>query len=358
MSPEFRDRALGKKVVRLIHSLMLDDAVRIMHVCGTHEQTITKHGLRTLLPLNLELLSGPGCPVCVTSTKDIDEAIFLAKSGATLVTYGDMMRVPGSDMSLAEAKADGADVKVAYSVNDAVRMASNAKNDVVFFGIGFETTAPSNAAAIFNKPPENFSILISHKLVPPAMDALVGDGDVNFDGLIAPGHVSTIIGTRPYERFAGMGMPVVVTGFEPLDVLFAILMILKQMRKGRSEVENEYARVVTEQGNRKAQELMDEVFDVADAYWRGIGEIANSGLAIKPKFCQFDAREKYDIDVGEVQDLPLGCSCGLILTAKATPEECELFGKTCTPENPYGPCMVGAEGTCHNWWKYGRYGVE
>ncbi|ATZ61156.2 MAG: hydrogenase formation protein HypD [Methanosarcinales archaeon Met12] len=358
MSLEFRDRALGKKVVRLIHSLMLDEAVRIMHVCGTHEQTITKHGLRALLPPNLELLSGPGCPVCVTSAKDIDEAIFLAKSGATLVTYGDMMRVPGSDMSLAEAKADGADVKVAYSVNDAVRMASNTKNDVVFFGIGFETTAPSNAATIFNKPPENFSILSSHKLVPPAMDALVGDGDVNFDGVIAPGHVSTIIGTRPYERFAEMGMPVIVTGFEPLDILFAILMTLKQMRKGQSKVENEYARVVTEQGNLRAQKLMNRVFDVTDAYWRGIGEIANSGLAIKSEFCQFDAREKYDIDVGEVQDLPPGCSCGLILTAKATPEECELFGKACTPEKPYGPCMVGIEGTCHNWWKYGRYGVE
>jgi len=356
MSLEFRDNALGKKVIRLIHSLMPDHTVRIIHVCGTHEQTITKYGLRTLLPKNLELLSGPGCPVCVTPAKDIDEAIFLANC-ATLVTYGDMTRVPGSDMSLAEAKSDGADVKVAYSVNDAVRMASNTKNDIVFFGVGFETTAPSSAAVLYNRPPENFSILSSHKLIPPAMEALVGDGDVSFDGIIAPGHVSTIIGTRPYERFAEIGTPVIVTGFEPLDVLFAVLMVLEQMREGQSRVENEYSRVVTKHGNIKAQQLMNEVFNVVDAHWRGIGEIANSGLAIKPEFSQFDAREKYDIDVGEAQDLHPGCSCGLVLTAKATPEECKLFGKVCTPERPYGPCMVSKEGTCHNWWKYGRHGL-
>ena len=358
MSMEFRDKVLGKRVISLIHSLMPDHAVRITHVCGTHEQTITKYGLRTLLPKNLELLSGPGCPVCVTPAKDIDEAIFLAKNCATLVTYGDMMRVPGSDMSLDEAKSDGADVKVAYSVNDAVRMASNTKNDVVFFGIGFETTAPSNAAVLCNRPPENFSILLSHKLVPPAVVALVGDGDVSFDGVIAPGHVSTIIGTRPYERFAESGFPVIVTGFEPLDVLFAVLMILRQMKEGQSRVENEYSRVVFANGNIKAQLLMMEVFNVVDAHWRGIVEIAKSGLAIKPVFSQFDAREKYDIDIGEVQDLHPGCSCGLVLTAKATPEDCKLFGKVCTPERPYGPCMVSKEGTCHNWWKYGRYGLE
>ncbi len=358
MSMEFRDRALAERAVRLIHSLMPDEPMRLIHFCGTHEQTITKYGLRALLPKNLELLSGPGCPVCVTPAKDIDEAIFLAKNGTRLVTYGDMMRVPGSEMSLAEATSDGADVKVVYSVNDAVRMASNTDKDIVFFGIGFETTAPSNAAVLYNIPPENFSILTSHKLIPPAMDALIGDGDVHFDAIIAPGHVSTIIGAIPYRRYAKMGFPVVVTGFEPLDVLFAVLMILRQIERRESRVENEYLRGVSEQGNIKAQELMREVFDVVDAHWRGIGKIARSGMTIKPKFNEFDAREKYDIDVGEVEDLHPECSCGLVVTARATPDECKLFGKLCTPETPYGPCMVSAEGMCYNWWKYHRHEME
>lgn len=348
-----------KRAIRLIRSLMPDPdpsdrPVRIIHVCGTHEQTITKHGIRTLLPDNLEVLSGPGCPVCVTPAEDIDRVIALAESGITVLTYGDMLRVPGSRASLADVRAEGADVRTVYSVNDAVRIAEQGAGvvEVVFFGIGFETTAPSNAAVLMNDPPPNFSILCSHRLIPPAMDALIDDR-LKIDGFIAPGHVSTIIGTHPYDRFAEMGYPIVVTGFEPIDVLFSIIMILKQIHDGRSSVENEYARAVNESGNTKAQEMIDRVFEVADVNWRGIGQIRDSGLAIRSEFGDYDARLRYDIAIDPPVDLHPGCSCSLILRALKTPDECELFGGVCTPQTPYGPCMVSTEGTCHNWFRYG-----
>lgn len=342
------------RAARLIRSLMPDRPVRLIHVCGTHEQAITKHGIRSLLPDDLDVLSGPGCPVCVTPAGDIDRVIALAKSGVTVLTYGDMLRVPGSKMSLADARAEGADVRIVYSVNDAVRMAEQSAGDIVFFGIGFETTAPSNAAVLVNQPPPNFSIFASHRLIPPAMDVLIDDGpDLDIDGFIAPGHVATIIGTQPYERFAKMGYRIVVAGFEPIDILFAIIMILRQIRGGGAVVENAYTRAVNDSGNTKARELVDRVFEVVDAEWRGIGRIGDSGLAIRSRFGDYDARLRYDIKIDPPRDLNPGCSCSQVLRALKTPDECKLFGGVCTPQNPYGPCMVSAEGTCHNWWRYG-----
>jgi len=354
VSSVFRDKALGKRVVEHIQALMPEEGARIAHFCGTHEQVITKHGLRALLPDRLELLSGPGCPVCVTPIRDIDEAIYLAQHCATVITYGDMLRVPGSTMSLAEARAKGARVRVAYSVSDAVKMARDTREDVVFFGIGFETTAPSTAAVLLDDPPENFSILTSHRLIPPAMEALIGDGDVRIDAIIAPGHVSTIIGTTPYERFARMGIPIVVGGFEPIDVLLSVMMALRQIKEKRTEVENEYTRCVRREGNTRAQQLMKDAFTTVDAHWRGIGRIPSSGLDIKPALDEHDARRRYEIEVEDTQSIYPGCLCGLVLTAKAIPTQCELFGKVCTPQHPCGPCMVSMEGMCYNWWRYGQ----
>ncbi|RZN42909.1 MAG: hydrogenase formation protein HypD [Methanosarcinales archaeon] len=251
------------RAARLICSLMPDRPISPIHVCGTHEQAITKHGIRSLPPDKLEVLSGPGLR---TPAEDIDHVIAIAKSGATILTYRDILRVPGSKMSLTDARAEGADVRIVCSANDAVRRAEQSADDIVFFRISFETTTPSNAAVLMNQPPPNFSIFASHRLIPPAMDTLIDDGlDLNIDGFIAPGHVATIIGTHPYERFAKMGYPIAVAGFEPIDILFAIIMILRQIRGGEAMVENAYTRAVNDSGNTKARELVDQVFEVVDA---------------------------------------------------------------------------------------------
>jgi hydrogenase expression/formation protein HypD len=331
--------------------------LRIMHICGTHERTISKYGLRSVLPPEVEVLSGPGCPVCVTPTEDIDFAIALANTGAMLVSFGDMMRVPGGSGNLLDAKSKGADVRMAYSIDDAVTLAkNNPQKDVVFFGIGFETTAPANAAAVLRGLPENFSILTSHKLVPPAMDLLIKD--INVDAFIAPGHVSTIIGTRPYKPIADLGFPIVIAGFEVRDVLLSIAMIQRQVEAGVSKVENAYPRAVNEEGNITAQEMMQQVFDVTDSNWRGIGVIERSGLCLKTKFEHYDATKRYAEEYQKILDstpektVPSRCMCAAILTAKAQPSQCPMFGKDCIPKNPVGPCMVSLEGMCYNWYKY------
>ncbi|MBN2488607.1 MAG: hydrogenase formation protein HypD [Methanosarcinaceae archaeon] len=333
--------------------------LRIMHICGTHERTISKYGLRGVLPPEVEVLSGPGCPVCVTPTEDIDFAITLANAGVMLVSFGDMMRVPGNSGNLLDAKAKGADVRMAYSIDDAVTLANNnPEKEVVFFGIGFETTAPANAAAVLRGLPENFSILTSHKLVPPAMDLLIKD--INVDAFIAPGHVTTIIGMHPYQPIADMGFPIVIAGFEVRDVLLSIAMIQRQVEAGVSKVENAYPRAVNEEGNITAQEMMQQVFDVADSNWRGIGVIKNSGLCLKTKFRHYDATKRYAkeyqnmLDSTPVNTVSSRCMCAAILTAKAQPSQCPMFGKDCTPKNPVGPCMVSLEGMCYNWYKYSR----
>jgi len=340
--------------------------LRIMHVCGTHERTISKYAIRDIIPEEVQLLSGPGCPVCVTPVEDIDFAIALARSGKVITSFGDMMRVPGTTGSLFDARSEGYDIRMVYSIDDAIKIAKdNPTQEIVFFGIGFETTAPSNAAALLRGIPENFSILTSHKLMPPAMEILTQD--TNVDGFLAPGHVSTIIGTHPYDPISEKGFPIVATGFEVLDVLLGIAMVQDQIESGRSCVENAYPRCVNVEGNLKAREMLYQVFKENDSDWRGIGMIENSGLALKKEFEQFDAvnvhadiydKTSHEKRASEIDNhencLYEGCICAGILTARAEPSQCPLFGRRCSPEDPVGPCMVSLEGTCYNWYKYTR----
>jgi len=345
--PKIAER-LKSKIAKLAQKI---ETVKICHVCGTHEWTITHYGLRELLPENVEVIAGPGCPVCIVPASEIDEAIELTSKGVTVTCFGDVFRVPGSTKSLIDAKAEGADVKVVYSVSDAVKLAENKRGkDFVFFAVGFETTAPSTAVEILRGPPRNLSFLISHRLIPPAMKLLVEMEELSLNGFIAPGHVSTIIGLKPYEIFPSKyNMPTVVAGFEPLDVLFAVYMILKQLVEGKARLENEYTRAVRPHGNVKAQRVMREVFDVVDGRWRGLGSIGSSKFALKDEYSTFDAHLKYDLKIEEGVDLRPGCRCHLVIIGKIKPTECPLFMKACTPRKPVGACMVSSEGTCRIW---------
>jgi hydrogenase expression/formation protein HypD len=346
----FRDRSLASLIKRKIEGLALSDSVKLCHICGTHEWTITHSGLRSLLPENVSLIAGPGCPVCIVPAREIDEAVWLSLNGVTVETFGDMYRAPGSEMSLADAKSQGASIRVVYSVRDAVAMArKEPERDFVFFAIGFETTVPMNALEV-PRCPENLSFLVSHRLIPPSMEFLTDSEDLSIDGFIAPGHVSTIIGLKPYQKFPEKyGIPTVVAGFESLDVLITVYMLLRQIKEGRPRLENEYARAVTYEGNVRAQGLISKVFDIIDEAWRGIGVIPLSTLRLKTEFSQRDARQIYDIKVGSGRDIYPGCSCHLVIMGKITPMECPLFMGACTPETPKGACMVSNEGTCRTW---------
>jgi hydrogenase expression/formation protein HypD len=348
----FRDPNLAKRVAEKIHDVApKEGTVKICHVCGTHEWTITHFGIRSLLPSNVEVIAGPGCPVCIVPASEIDEAMQLAQKNVVVTCFGDVLRVPGSNMSLLDAKAEGAHVRVVYSVSDAVNMAEKEPNkEFAFFAIGFETTAPSTAVEVLKKPPENLSFLVSHRLIPPAMKMLVEMEDLNLNGFIAPGHVSTIIGLKPYEVFPKIyGMPTVVAGFEPLDFLFGVYMILKQLREGKPRLENEYSRAVCCEGNAKAQELMQKVFDVTDGGWRGIGSIPLSKYRLRDDYEKHDAHLKHDVKVEHGVDIQHGCRCHLVIIGKIKPTECSLFMKACTPQKPVGACMVSIEGTCRIW---------
>jgi len=320
----------------------------------THEWTIAHYGLRALLPETVDVIAGPGCPVCVVPAAEIDEAASLALNGVTVATFGDVVRVPGSELSLQEAKASGGEVRIVYSVSDAVKMArKEPEKDFVFFAIGFETTAPTTAVEILHGAPENLSFLVSHRLIPPVMELLLGIGDLHIDGFIAPGHVSTVIGMRPYEVFPkAYRMPTVIAGFEPLDVLFAISMLLKQIRSGEAALENEYTRSVAWEGNVKAQQLIERVFDVANGRWRGLGRVPLSALALREEFARCDARRKYSLKVRDSRDLSPGCMCHLVMIGKIKPPECPLYMKSCKPQTPRGACMVSVEGTCRIWAKH------
>lgn len=313
------------------------------------------YGLRSLLPKTVEVIAGPGCPVCVLPAAEIDEAVELALKGVTVVTFGDVLRVPGSSLSLTEARAKGGDVRVVYGVEDAARMAKKESGkEFAFFAIGFETTAPITANEVLKGPPKNLSFLVSHRLIPPAMELLLGIGDLHIDGFIAPGHVSTIIGLKPYEVFSNAyRMPVVVAGFEPLDVLFGVNMLLRQLRDGDARLENEYGRAVKPDGNMKALAVMHRVFDVVDGRWRGLGRLPSSALALKPEFEAWDARDKHDVRIKSGRDILPGCQCHLVMIGKIKPSECPLFMAACKPEAPKGPCMVSGEGTCRIWAKHG-----
>ncbi len=354
---KYRDKELTTKIVSAIRELMPNRHVKFVHVCGSHEQTITRFGLRSLLPDNLEVFSGPGCPVCCTPVTEIDEAIELAGQGVLITTFGDMLHVPGTKNSLSGAKTDGADVRIVYSVVDAVEIARrNPEQEVAHIAIGFETTAPSTAAEVFRGPPKNFSLLTCHRLIPPAMEFLLASGETTIDGFICPGHVSTVIGSKPYaplsERYK---VPQVITGFEPVDVLLGIWMLLKQLRDRRHEVEIEYARSVRPEGNVIAQEKMHKVFEVVDKRWRGFPAVPKSAFELKQEFENYDARKKFDVRVIDSMEFAKGCRCGEVLRGVIYPNECPLFGKTCTQEHPIGPCAVTSEGACNVAMKHGKF---
>lgn len=350
----FRDPKLAEMITEKTCGIASTlDKIKICHVCGTHEWTITHFGLRSLLPDNIEVIAGPGCPVCIVPASEIDEAAQLASEGKVLACFGDVLRVPGSKKSLLDVKAEGADVRVVYGISDAVKMAQKETDkEFVFFAIGFETTAPSTALEVAKKPPDNVTFLVSHRIIPPAMKLLVEQKELSLDGFIAPGHVSTIIGIKPYEIFPSRyGMPTVIAGFEPLDVLFGIYMILKQIYESKPHLENEYLRAVQPEGNIKAKRMMTKVFEVIDGNWRGLGSIPSSTLRLKSEYQEFDARSKHDVRVEEGVDIQPGCKCHLVIIGKIRPTECPLFMKTCTPQAPTGPCMVSSEGTCRIWAK-------
>ena len=330
--------------------------VAVMEVCGTHTVAICRSGLRELLPENIKLISGPGCPVCVSTQGYVDACVDLSlRGGVTLATYGDMLRVPGTVTSLAEARAGGARVLVVYSAMDALSYAAAHRDGkTVFAAVGFETTAPATALALKSAAAQalgNFSVLCSHKRIIPAMMALVAAPDLKIDAFICPGHVSVIIGPESYEAVAATGRPCVVAGFEGADVAGAVRMILEQMASGKSYVQNEYARAVKPGGNPVALRLFEEVFVPAEEDWRGLGVIPQSGFEPKGDFKRFDAREVFGIEIKPAPE-PAGCRCGEVIRGAIDPPDCGLFGRACTPARPVGPCMVSREGSCSAHYKY------
>ena len=353
---EYRDAGLAKDLVKKIHGISQKN-LRLMEVCGTHTMSIFRHGIRSVLPKTITLLSGPGCPVCVTAQKDIDAFVEFAKLKNVIVTtFGDLIRVPGSRSSLGKEKADGADVRIVYSIFDAVHIAKENKDkDVVFCGVGFETTIPTIAAGILMAIEENlynFFVYSANKLTPPALAALMETKGVEIDGFILPGHVSVITGTHAYRgTFEKYRMPSVISGFEPIDILNAVLLLIEQNEKGRPALVNAYERAVCDEGNVKAKQIMNQVFEVCPASWRGIGEIPFSGMGLKKEYQAFDAALKFNMNLPDVPE-PRGCACGEILMGLKTPEQCALYKKKCTPMTPVGPCMVSSEGSCAAFYKY------
>ncbi|WP_421849493.1 hydrogenase formation protein HypD [Oricola sp.] len=366
---EFRDRELAKTLAsRIAAEAAGDRDYHLMEFCGGHTHAIFRYGVQDLVPDNVRFVHGPGCPVCVLPSRRLDDAIELAeRHGVILCTYGDMMRVPGSKRrSLIRAKADGADIRMVYSTLDALKIArDNPGRQVVFFAIGFETTTPPTAVAIKQAEAEglgNFSVFCNHVLTPSAIGHILESedfaegGPARIDAFLGPSHVSAVIGSRPYEAPAKhYGKPVVIAGFEPLDVMQSVLMLIRQLNEGRVEVENQYTRVVTRDGNRKAQALVAEVLEVRDAFeWRGLGTIPRSALRIRERFAAFDAEERFEVSdkkSGEVKS----CECPSVLRGVKKPTDCKLFGTVCTPDNPMGSCMVSSEGACAAYWSYGRF---
>lgn len=352
----FKDPELARGLLHSIEKWAPEGAT-LMEVCGTHTVSIARNGLRDMMPNHTRLASGPGCPVCVTSNKDIDTVIALARvPGVTIATFGDMTRVPGSTSSLLKEQAAGRNVSIVYSPLDALKLAQdNPDQQIVFVGVGFETTTPLVAMAIQRAKAlglSNFSVFVAHKNMPNALEVIVSDPSLKIDALILPGHVSTIIGMKPYQFLAEKyGIPGVITGFEPVDVLQGIAMIMRQLHEGRAEIENAYMRGVQPEGNPVAVAAINEVFTTVDATWRGLGVIPDSGYAIREEYAQFDAFRRFEPDVEPTQE-PKGCRCGDVLRGAMTPAECPLFRKVCTPENPVGPCMVSSEGSCAAYFRY------
>ncbi|MBN2141688.1 MAG: hydrogenase formation protein HypD [Desulfovibrionaceae bacterium] len=355
---QFKDPQICRGLLERLQAA-LDSGLRFMEVCGTHTVAIFQSGLRSVLPKEVVHLSGPGCPVCVTHESEVNAFLDLAGTpGVIVATFGDLMRVPGRNgMTLKAAQAEGGRVSVVYSPFDALRLAAdNPGEKVVFLGVGFETTAPGVAATILTareRGLENFRVLSFHKLVPPALAALLSDPGTDIDAFILPGHVSAIIGIEPY-LFIGRehGKCAAITGFEPVDILRSLLFMVESRKAGRAEVVNLYRRVVADAGNPRAVQVMNQVFEVSDALWRGIGLIPASGLEMSEDYAEFDAKREFGVEVVECPPLP-GCKCGEVLKGKIRPDQCPLFKKTCTPARPVGPCMVSTEGSCAAYYKYG-----
>ena len=364
---EFRDPAAAKKLLRAIdaNAAKLEAPIALMEVCGGHTHTIYRYGLENLLPENIELVHGPGCPVCVIPMGRVDDALWLAaQDDVILATFGDMMRVPGSDGSLLDARARGADVRFVYSPLDALKLAEeNPDKHVVFFAVGFETTAPSTAVtleAARRKAVPNFSVFSNHVTIEPPLRAIVDGGETEVDGFIGPGHVATVVGTKAFDFLPDeFGMPCVVAGFEPLDILQAVAMLLEQfvsgdVAAGKATVGNQYARVVRAEGNPAAEALLDRVFTVRDRFeWRGLGWLDDSGLGIAGEYAQWDAEKRFTVPGALIPD-PVACECGSVLTGRIKPWECRVFGTACTPDTPIGTCMVSPEGACAAYYNFGR----
>ncbi|MGV0427943.1 hydrogenase formation protein HypD [Corynebacterium pyruviciproducens] len=364
---EFRDPKAAKELIKVIKedAAKLPKPINVMEVCGGHTHTIYRYGLENLLPDNINLIHGPGCPVCVIPMGRVDDAMWLAhQEGVILTTFGDMMRVPGSDgTSLLQARAAGCDVRFVYSPLDALQVArENPDKHVVFFAVGFETTAPSTCVTLIKAKEEgidNFSIFSNHVTIQPPLQKILDGGETAVDGFIGPGHVATIVGTDAFEFLPqDYDRPVVVTGFEPLDVLEAIHMLIKQFLRGEAKVENEYSRVVKPEGNLAALKMMDNTFTVRDKFeWRGLGELDDSGLAISEEYAKWDAEKRFDLPGNRVAD-PKACECGAVLSGHIKPWQCKVFGTACTPDTPIGTCMVSPEGACAAYYNFGRIDRE
>jgi hydrogenase expression/formation protein HypD len=359
---EFRDPTLASSLLADIHA-RATQPVRFMEFCGGHTHAIFRHGLRQMLPLTVQLHSGPGCPVCVTADADLDRAIAMSKlPGVILTTFGDMLKVPGSHGSLQTAKAEGADVRVVYSTLDALQIArEHPERKIIFLGIGFETTAPTVAASILQAEAEglhNLTVFSLHKLTPPATRAILDAGESRLAGIIGPGHVTTIIGSQAWEFLSqDYHVPCAIAGFEPLDILQAVAALVEMAEGGQPAVVNTYSRSVRPEGNRAALDILCRVFETSDAEWRGLGRVPASGLALRHEYAHFDAVLAFPVDPGPTRQ-HTGCRCGDVVRGAVEPPECLLFGRACTPARPIGPCMVSAEGACAAWYQYGDIGHE
>ena len=361
---KFRDparaRALTDTLARVVDEIGRDP-VSVMHVCGSHEQAIARFGLRASLPRRLNVIMGPGCPVCITDVPEVDEGVALVRQGVRVATYGDMLKVPGSAMSLADAHAEGGRVDVVYSIAQALDLARQTAEPLVFFATGFETTAVATAAAVLQGPPPNFFVLSAHKYIPPVMEIVAEMPDTRVEGFLAAGHAATITGWGVFDAFvARHGIPVVVAGFEPLDILAGLVKLAELIRDGRPSVENMFPRCVTRQGNVRAQEQLWRVFRPIGGRWRGIAHVPNGNLRLRDEWAHLDARRQFDIDLHGLWDqappaLVQECVCGDIMAGIKSPTDCALFGRECVPHSPVGACMVSSEGTCKIWHQYGGH---
>ena len=361
---KFRDPEKARGLSRALEHVCREigrEPVSVMHVCGSHEQSIAKYGLRTILPKALNVIMGPGCPVCVTDMPEVDEAVVLAQDGIRIATYGDMLKVPGTSLSLADAQAQGARIDVVYSAAQAVELARDTTEEICFFASGFETTAVATAAVVLSDPPPNFSVLSAHKYIPPVMEIVAEMPGTKVEGFLAAGHAATITGSALFERFVERHkIPVVVAGFEPLDILAGLVKLVEAVRDRTPRVANMYPRCVTPEGNRNAQRQLWRVFRTTGGRWRGIAHVPNGNLRLRDEFARVDARRKFTIDLRRLwshapSTLTQVCICGDIMAGIASPTHCPLFGKECVPDTPVGACMVSSEGTCKIWHQYGGH---